>query len=65
MTAGLAFEAMNHAGTVKDLDLLVILNDNRMSISNSVGALSLYLQRIRKKPFWMPPRARATPPADY
>ena len=39
MTAGLAFEAMNHAGAL-DTDLLVILNDNDMSISPNVGALS-------------------------
>lgn len=48
---GISFEGLNHAGGERS-NLLVILNDNRMSISNSVGALSLYLQRIRKKPFW-------------
>jgi len=45
MTAGLAFEALNHAG-VLDANLLVILNDNDMSISPNVGGLSNYLARI-------------------
>jgi 1-deoxy-D-xylulose-5-phosphate synthase len=46
MSAGMAFEAMNHAGSLEDVDLLVILNDNEMSISPNVGALSKYLSRI-------------------
>ena len=45
MTAGMAFEAMNHAGDV-DANLLVILNDNDMSISPNVGGMSNYLARI-------------------
>jgi 1-deoxy-D-xylulose-5-phosphate synthase len=45
MTAGLAFEALNHAGAC-DADLLVVLNDNRMSISPNVGALSAYCQAL-------------------
>ncbi len=45
MTAGLAFEAMNHAG-VADADMLVILNDNCMSIDPNVGALKEYLTDI-------------------
>ena len=45
MTAGMAFEALNHAGDL-DPDLLVILNDNDMSISPNVGAMSNYLARI-------------------
>jgi 1-deoxy-D-xylulose-5-phosphate synthase len=45
MTAGLAFEGLNHAGQLKK-DLIVILNDNEMSISQNVGALSNYLTRI-------------------
>ncbi len=45
MTAGMAFEALNHAGDRK-ANLLVILNDNDMSISGNVGALSNYLSRI-------------------
>jgi 1-deoxy-D-xylulose-5-phosphate synthase len=40
MTAGMAFEALNHAGSLPQQDLLVILNDNDMSISENVGALS-------------------------
>jgi len=46
MTAGMAFEALNHAGHLDHPDLLVILNDNEMSISKNVGALSQYLARI-------------------
>ncbi|GAB4420099.1 MAG: 1-deoxy-D-xylulose-5-phosphate synthase [Thermodesulfovibrionales bacterium] len=45
MTSGLAFEGLNHAGQLKK-DLIVILNDNEMSISRNVGALSSYLNRI-------------------
>jgi len=45
MTAGLAFEAMNHAG-VAETDLLIILNDNCMSIDPNVGALKSYLTDI-------------------
>jgi len=49
MTAGLAFEAMNHAG-VADADLLIILNDNCMSIDPNVGALKEYLTDITTSP---------------
>jgi len=45
MTAGLAFEGLNQAGHI-DEDLIVILNDNEMSISHNVGALSSYLNRL-------------------
>ncbi|BBO21576.1 MAG: 1-deoxy-D-xylulose-5-phosphate synthase [Burkholderiales bacterium] len=45
MTAGMAFEALNNAG-VADANLLVILNDNDMSISPPVGALNKYLARL-------------------
>ncbi len=45
LSGGMAFEALNHAGTLPN-DLLVILNDNEMSISEGVGALSKYLARI-------------------
>ena len=45
MTAGQAFEAMNHAGSL-DANLLVVLNDNDMSISPNVGGLSNYLARV-------------------
>ena len=42
----MAYEAMNNAGIHKDIDLLVILNDNEMSISPPVGAMSNYLARL-------------------
>ncbi len=45
MSAGMAFEAMNNAGTM-DVDLLVVLNDNEMSISPPVGALTNYFARL-------------------
>ncbi len=45
LSAGMAFEALNHAGSL-DLDLMVILNDNDMSISPPVGAISNHLARI-------------------
>lgn len=45
ITAGMAFEALNHAGALHT-DMLVILNDNEMSISNNVGALKNHLARI-------------------
>ncbi len=45
MTAGLAFEALNNAGAM-DANLLVVLNDNDMSISENVGALNNYLARL-------------------
>ncbi|CRH37107.1 1-deoxy-D-xylulose-5-phosphate synthase {ECO:0000255/HAMAP-Rule:MF_00315} [Pantoea ananatis] len=45
ITAGMAFEAMNHAGDIKS-DMLVILNDNEMSISENVGALNNRLAQI-------------------
>jgi 1-deoxy-D-xylulose-5-phosphate synthase len=49
MTAGMAFEAMNHAG-VADADVLIILNDNCMSIDPNVGALKEYLTDISTSP---------------
>ena len=51
MSAGMAFEAMNNAG-VMDADLLVILNDNDMSISPAVGALNRYLARLMSGRFY-------------
>lgn len=45
MTAGMAFEALNHAGDIR-ANLLVVLNDNDMSISDNVGGLSNYLARV-------------------
>jgi len=46
MTAGMAYEAMNNAGVTPGINLLVILNDNDMSISPPVGALNKYLARL-------------------
>jgi 1-deoxy-D-xylulose-5-phosphate synthase len=45
MTAGMAFEALNHAGHLQEKNLVVVLNDNEMSISPNVGAMSSYLSR--------------------
>ena len=52
ITAGMAYEAMNNAGIHKDIDLLVILNDNEMSISPPVGAMSNYLARLMTGRFY-------------
>jgi len=49
MTAGMAFEALNHAGHLQR-DLIVVLNDNAMSIARNVGALSRYFSRLRTEP---------------
>lgn len=46
MTAGMAFEALNNAGVIDGVNLLVILNDNEMSISPPVGALNYYFARL-------------------
>ena len=46
MSAGMAFEAMNNAGVNKKVPLIVILNDNEMSISPAVGALNRYLVKL-------------------
>ncbi len=51
MTAGMAFEALNNAG-VADADLLVVLNDNDMSISPPVGALNRYLAQLMSGQFY-------------
>ena len=51
MTAGMAFEALNHAGDL-DKDLLVVLNDNEMSISENVGALNSHLARLLTGSFY-------------
>jgi 1-deoxy-D-xylulose-5-phosphate synthase len=59
MTAGMAFEALNNAGA-SDLPLLVILNDNDMSISPPVGALNNYLARLMSGQFY----ARAKKASD-
>ncbi len=52
MSAGMAFEAMNNAGVTPDIHLLVILNDNDMSISPPVGALNRYLARLMSGQFY-------------
>ncbi len=52
MTAGMAFEALNNAGVHDDVKLLVILNDNDMSISPPVGALNRYLARLMSGKFY-------------
>jgi len=51
ITGGMAFEAMNHAGAI-DANLLVILNDNDMSISPPVGAMSNYLTKVLSSKFY-------------
>jgi 1-deoxy-D-xylulose-5-phosphate synthase len=50
MTAGMAYEALNHAGDLRQRNLVVVLNDNEMSISPNVGALSSYLSRKLSAP---------------
>ncbi|BAC88135.1 1-deoxy-D-xylulose-5-phosphate synthase [Gloeobacter violaceus] len=50
LTGGMALEALNHAGHLSKTNLMVILNDNEMSISENVGGLSLYLNRLRTDP---------------
>jgi 1-deoxy-D-xylulose-5-phosphate synthase len=51
MSAGMAFEALNHAGEL-DSDILIVLNDNNMSISKNVGGLSSYFARMwASKPY--------------
>ena len=52
LSGGMAFEALNNAGDIKDTDFLVILNDNEMSISPAVGALNNYLGRILASGFY-------------
>ena len=52
MTAGMVFEAMNNAGVTPDINLLVILNDNDMSISPPVGALNHYFARLLSGQFY-------------
>ncbi|CAN5191524.1 1-deoxy-D-xylulose-5-phosphate synthase [soil metagenome] len=52
MTAGMAFEALNNAGVHEDVNLLVVLNDNDMSISPPVGALNRYLARLMSGQFY-------------
>jgi 1-deoxy-D-xylulose-5-phosphate synthase len=50
LTGGMALEAINHAGHLPNTNLLVVLNDNEMSISPNVGAIPRYLNKIRLSP---------------
>ncbi|MDR0314868.1 MAG: 1-deoxy-D-xylulose-5-phosphate synthase [Oscillospiraceae bacterium] len=50
LTGGLAFEGLNNAGRSKNAKLIIILNDNDMSISKNVGSIAKYLAAIRTKP---------------
>ena len=59
LTAGMAFEALNNAGDA-DTDLLVILNDNDMSISRPVGALNKYLAKLMSGRFYAAARRAGT-----
>jgi len=52
LTGGMAFEALNHAGDV-EADMLVILNDNKMSISPNVGGMGKYLTRLLSSPTYV------------
>ncbi|MGR3178187.1 MAG: 1-deoxy-D-xylulose-5-phosphate synthase [Candidatus Anammoxibacter sp.] len=51
MGPGMTFEALNHAGDLKN-DLLVVLNDNKLAISKTIGAFSKYLNKIRTDPVY-------------
>jgi 1-deoxy-D-xylulose-5-phosphate synthase len=53
ISSGMPFEAMNQASQIKDLDITVILNDNEMSISPNVGALSRYFNNLRTDPIYI------------
>ena len=53
LSGGAAYEALNCAGGTKDLDLIVILNDNEMSISENVGSVSKYLASILASPYYV------------
>lgn len=61
ITGGMAFEAMNHAGSI-DANLLVILNDNDMSISPNVGAMNNYLAKILSSKFYSSIREEVVKP---
>ena len=52
LTGGMSFEALNHAGDFPT-NLIVILNDNDMSISRNVGSLSNYLSKLRTEPAYL------------
>jgi len=59
MSAGMAFEALNNAGVMDDINLLVVLNDNEMSISPPVGALHRHLTRLMSGKFYAAARQAA------
>jgi len=50
LTGGMALEAINHAGKLSETNLMVVLNDNEMSISPNVGAIPRYLNQVRLSP---------------
>ncbi|AFZ83683.1 1-deoxy-D-xylulose-5-phosphate synthase [Candidatus Kinetoplastibacterium blastocrithidii TCC012E] len=52
ISSGMAFEAMNNAGNIKDINLIVILNDNHMSISQPVGSLNNYFSQLMDGRFY-------------
>ena len=58
LTGGMVYEALNHAGA-RQTRLLVVLNDNEMSIANNVGAISHYLTRLRSHPRYYRAKKRA------
>jgi len=58
MTAGLSFEALNNAAQL-GTDITVVLNDNKMSIAENVGALSTHLARLRSRPWFQEMEGRA------
>ncbi|MCR5085368.1 MAG: 1-deoxy-D-xylulose-5-phosphate synthase [Succinivibrionaceae bacterium] len=52
LSGGMAFEALNHAGSLKDLNLLIVLNDNEMSITENVGVVAQGLSRLLSNPHY-------------
>lgn len=58
LTGGLAYEGLNNAAQLKT-DVIVVLNDNRMSIAENVGGLALHLSKLRMKPFYHKVEQRA------
>lgn len=63
LTAGLAYEALNNAGHMKR-DMLIVLNDNEMSISKNVGGISKYLNKVITNPLYNRVRAEAEKQLD-
>ena len=59
LTGGVAYEALHHAGGLQT-PMVIVLNDNGMSISPNVGALSRYFQRVRLNPRLYQARARTS-----